>query len=348
MQEVEKEGISVSLSRQPREVYIEASSLCQLKCHSCPRVTDSFQKTIGHGFLNFEDFQNLIDHNPIINSVELSNYGEIFLNPDLLEIIRYANAKNVKINSINGVNLNDVNEDVLEGLVKYEFNNLTCSIDGASNDSYKIYRIKGDFEKVIANIKKINSFKKKYQSPYPILHWQFVVFGHNEHELPVAKRLAADLGMHFYPKLSWDDNFSPIKDKEFVKKETGFTVFSRKEYKQRYGAAYGQGCCDALFYTPQINWDGKVLGCPRNFWSDFGGNIFRDGLWEAINNEKIRYARDMLLGKKAARDDIPCSTCDIYQTMVITKKYLEKKSEFIRAIYYFLKLNKVRQFLKGK
>ena len=33
---------------------------------------------------------------------------------------------------------------------------------------------------------------------------------------------------------------------------------------------------------------------------------------DAINNEKMTYARDMLSGRKPARDDIPCSTCDIY------------------------------------
>jgi MoaA/NifB/PqqE/SkfB family radical SAM enzyme len=303
-------GFSVSITTKPREIRLEASSICQLKCPSCPRFTSIFQATIGNGFLKFEDFQKLIDHNPRIACIELSNYGEIFLNPDLIEILRYAHVQNVTLNA-RGVNLNDAKEDVLEGLVKYKLRNLICSIDGASNDTYKIYSIKGNLENVILNIRKINLLKKKYQSEYPFLYWQFVIFGHNEHELPIARRMAADLGMHFIPKLSWDEDFSPIKDAEFVKQETGLNIVSRKEYKQRYGADLMQWICNNLWDDPQINWDGKVLGCCRNFWGDFGGNAFRDGFMIAVNNEKIQYARDMLLGRKVARDDIPCFSCDI-------------------------------------
>jgi Iron-sulfur cluster-binding domain len=85
--------------------------------------------------------------------------------------------------------------------------------------------------------------------------------------------------------------------------------------------------CNNLWDDPQINWDGKVLGCCRNFWGDFGGNAFRDGFLMAVNNEKIQYARDMLLGRKVARDDIPCFSCDIYQTMFTNNKYLKRNRD---------------------
>ena len=84
------------------------------------------------------------------------------------------------------MNINNVQKDVLEGLVKYRLRSMTCSIDGASNETYKTYRVKGNFETVIENIRKINFFKQKYQSEYPRLTWQFIVFGHNEHEIPLA------------------------------------------------------------------------------------------------------------------------------------------------------------------
>ena len=58
-----------------------------------------------------------------------------------------------------------------------------------------------------------------------------------------------------------------------------------------------------------------MIGCCRNFWGDFGGNAFTDGLINSINNERITYAREMLCGRKQVRDDIPCSTCEIYIAM---------------------------------
>ncbi len=88
----------------------------------------------------------------------------MFLNPDLLEIIEYAYSRSVILTASNGVNLNTVKDNVLEELVKYKFRSLTCSIEGASNETYKVYRVGGDFDKVLENIMKINHCKKKYRS----------------------------------------------------------------------------------------------------------------------------------------------------------------------------------------
>lgn len=297
---------------------------------------------MGSGFLRLQDFQRLLVESLWLKEIELSNYGEIFLNPDLLEIIKFAYERNVTLTAKNGTNLNNVKENVLEGLVKHKFRSMTCSIDGASNETYKVYRVKGNFENVIENIRKINFFKQKYQSKHPLLNWQFVVFGHNEHEIPLARKLASELNMKFYLKLSWDSKFSPIRDQEFVRKETGVT--SREEFKQKYGVAYKQEICHQLWEQPQINWDGKVLGCCRNFWGDFGGNAFKDGLLKSLNNENIRYARDMLLGKKVAREDIPCATCSIYLGMRDDNTWLRGSSyRSLRYIYRFLGLQHLRQ-----
>ena len=90
---------------------------------------------------------------------------------------------------------------------------------------------------------------------------------------------------------------------------------SRQEYEQIHGRQYQSSICHQLWDDPQINWDGKNLGCCRNFWGDFGGNAFNDGLRACFNHKKMRYARAMLRGRKPPRDDIPCSTCEIYHAM---------------------------------
>ena len=69
---------------------LEASSNCQLKCPSCPTAAGEIQKTLGGGFLSFENFKRLIRENPQIRLIELSNWGEIFLNPEIVDIMEYA------------------------------------------------------------------------------------------------------------------------------------------------------------------------------------------------------------------------------------------------------------------
>jgi hypothetical protein len=255
----------------------------------------------------------------------LSNYGEIFLNPHLYWIIRLAHARGVTLSADNGVNLNHVKADVCEALVQYRFHSMTCSIDGASNTTYRQYRVRGDYNKVIANIEAINAFKKKYRSPYPRMKWQFVVFGHNEHEIPAARAKAAELDMEFYIKLSWDENFSPIRNPESVRREVTEGVASRTEFDSKSGGSdYMNHVCNQLWDLPQINWNGDVLGCCINHWGTFGGNAFEDGVEPAVNNDKMEYARAMLTGHASERTDIPCSNCSIYRKMKNSEKWLRR------------------------
>ena len=51
---------------------------------------------------------------------------------------------------------------------------LSCSIDGASPETYRVYRVRGDFDAVIANIRTINAHKRAYGTELPRLLWQFV------------------------------------------------------------------------------------------------------------------------------------------------------------------------------
>src|SRR5574342_67375 len=324
----------------PTRIRLEASSFCNLRCPSCPTTSKAIQPAVGSGFLKLGDFQKLVDANPRIQEIELSNFGEIFLNPALFDIIKYAYARGVSLSADNGVNLNSVKDDVLEALVEYKFRSMTCSIDGASQDTYQRYRVRGNFDTVIGSIRKINVFKQQYRSEHPRLTWQFVVFGHNEHEISVARKMAADLGMGFYVKLSWDPAFSPVQDHEQVRKEAGAS--SREEFKQLHGVDYKQPICRQLWSQPQINWDGRVLGCSRNFWGDFGANAFEDGLVLSVNNEKMQYARDMLLGKKVARADIPCTTCSIYLGMQADGRWLTLPSLPYRALRFLYRSSGLR------
>ncbi len=299
---------------EPWALRIEASSFCQLKCPTCPTTTGLTREVVGRGFLKARDFRDLLTNAPFpIKLVELANYGESFLNPEFLDILQIAAEHGVCVGVFSGANLNNVREEVLEGLVKYGMLGITCSIDGASQETYSIYRRGGDYETVIANIEKINSYKAKYGTHRPRLTWQFVVFGHNEHEIETARAKAESLGMAFFPKLSWETGFSPVKDREAVMRRTGMAASNSSEFEQATKTPYMDSICEQMWQFPQINFDGRVLGCCANFWGEFGGDAFTD-LSSALNSEKIRYARAMLSGQAPAREDIPCSTCDAYKS----------------------------------
>jgi MoaA/NifB/PqqE/SkfB family radical SAM enzyme len=312
------------MTPHPTRARLEASSFCQLRCPSCPTTSGAIHPAIGSGRLRQEDFARFLDLNRSLESVELSNYGEVFLNPELPEILALAAARGVAITFDNGVNLNQARDEVLEALVLHDVRSLTCSIDGASPETYAIYRVRGDFDRVIAHVARINHFKQVHGSELPRLTWQFIVFGHNEHEIAAARAMALRLGMRFKTKISWDSKISPIRDRAAVLAETGRDAVTREEYEAAHGRKYLDAICHQLWDDPQVNWDGRLLGCCRNFWGDFGANAFAQDLASCLASEKMGYARAMLRGEAPARDDIPCTTCEMYIAMRDRGRWIDR------------------------
>ncbi len=305
-------------------IRLEASTICQLKCPTCITAREIIKQNLGAGFLDFNDFKKLVDDNLDLCHIELSNYGEIFLNPRLEDIIEYAYRKNILLTAGNGVNLNTVSERVLEKLIEYKFFAISCSIDGVKQESYEAYRRGGNLARVIENIKLINSYKARYRSVLPLLRWQFIPFSHNEKEIKAAKELAKKLGMGFYIKFNHDESYVLVRDRGSVAKEMKLSLASFNEYQKKYCKVYfKKHICGQLWYNPQINWDGRVLGCCGNFWGDFG-NAFKSGLKNILRGEKINYARRMLMGKAPAKEGIVCTNCICY-------KYIRESSDWLTA-----------------
>lgn len=306
------------------KVRIEASSACQLRCPVCPTgqgITEN--STCGTGFLHFENFKIVLDINKSIKEIELSNWGEVFLNPHLPRILEYAYKNNVRITITNGANLNHVKKESLEALVKYGVKELVVALDGASNKTYSIYRIHGNFDKVIDNVKTINQLKQKYGNSNPRLIWQYIVFGHNEKDIISAKQLAKSLNMEFAPKLNAVPDYSPIRNTKKVLRDANFSSVRVKD-------DWGLVMCNQLWASPQINWDGNIVGCCHNSWATFGRNAFENNLDECFNSEPMIYAREMLMGHVPAREDIPCTTCEFFKIRSINEKWV-KMSEIRRS-----------------
>lgn len=304
----------------PSKVRLESCTLCQLKCKCCYMRNDV--NTVGIGYLRFADFMRFVDRHPYVKEIEISNSGEIFLNKDLPAIMEYAFHKRVALTAWSGANFNNVSDEALDALVRFRFKGLTLLIDGATQAAYEKYRVGGCLDRVFENVKKLNELKRKYNSPYPRLSWQFIIFGHNEEEIPLVKKMAPELGFsNVFFKLNYDGNFSPVEDVEFVKRETGLKYVSRAEYLEHEGKSYSRSMCMALWKAPAINWDGRLLGCCNMYKDDFGVNVFECGLEKALGSRRFREAQKMLLNFGPETDN-PCVNCQRYKIMKETKSYL--------------------------
>ena len=272
---------------------VDICTRCQLKCPSCSTskgvIRDGYIK---EGFMSFDKFRYILDSNPQIKEVELSNWGEIFLNPEIGQMIKYAYEHNVSLLCNNGTNFNYVKEEVLEALVKYKVKCLNLSIDGACQETYVLYRRNGSF-------------------------------------VSVVKEMCVKMGMTFNPKMN-HSSFSPIKDSDMVKRETGLDYASREEYRMKHKTEYKHPCYQCLF-SPQINWNGDMLGCCVNKWRGFG-NVFNQQLIDILQSDLYHYMIDVLFGEKEADSTIPCYYCPNLEKIKrepLTQNGFEKYSKYV-------------------
>jgi MoaA/NifB/PqqE/SkfB family radical SAM enzyme len=315
--EIEKAQVMIV---NPTAIRVEACSICQLRCPLCPSTTGENTATVGRGYLRFDDFKKLIDRNPQIRKVELGNFGEVFLNKDLPKILEYSYTKGVTTTINEGANLNNAPDEALEALVKYQTAVVRCAIDGITQASYSTYRVGGDLKKVLRNIQKINLFKEKHHSTKPRLIFQFIVFGHNEHEMERAILLSKMLNMEIFLKLNFSPNALAVQNQDRVRQLVGYA--DRAEFMERVGKHYHRFQCYELWNSPQVNWDGKLLGCSRNIWEIFADNVFQSDLASCIDNERMQYARKMLMGLVPAREDMHCLRCSVYKSMAQSGEWI--------------------------
>ena len=291
----------------PTKVRLEACTLCQLRCAGC-----GFQRggndDLGRGYLTFDNFKNFCKMNPFVREIELSNYGEIFLNPDLVKIMRYAKKRGIALQAYNGSNFNTVSDEQLHAMVETGFKGITLSIDGASQETYSKYRVGGNFNNVIANVKKLQDIKKAAGSKFPQLKWQYILMEHNELEIGRAKEIAKELGVSIKFKYNWDPKYRPVH-RDYIQKETGLKELSEAEYSAAHKVDPFNALCRQVFINPQINWDGRLLGCCTRRYACFDVNVFEVGLIKAIRSPKYIEAKECLFSVHPEKDEYGSSTC---------------------------------------
>lgn len=90
-----------------------------------------------------------------------------------------------------------------------------------------------------------------------------------EKDIGKVRKIAKELQIPISFKLTWDKKYVP-QDREYIRRETGLLSLTTEEYKENSSEYYGSRMCNQLFIEPQINWDGRLLGCCAIYQSDFG------------------------------------------------------------------------------
>ncbi len=285
----------------PPIIMIEPTNICNLKCPLCPSGNGTLKRT--KGYMSFNVFKKIIDDvYKTAFIVVLWNQGEPYLNKGFSKMVKYASDKGLfTLVSTNG-NINYNAEDI----VNSGLDSMIVSLDGTTQETYNKYRINGKLDVVVKNVKDIVAAKKKLKKTNPLLHWQFLVMKHNEHEIEEIKTLSKELevdnlelkSIQIYSKDDID-NYLPINPKYRRYKVNG------NNFELKYGI---KNRCRRIWTNAVVNWDGEVAICCFDKDGEFKvGNVMDTELKQLWKSKNIMKIRNQILKD---RKQIPiCKNC---------------------------------------
>ena len=248
--------------------------------------------------------------------VSLYNHGEPLLNPDVFSIIEHTHRNQVGTNISSNFNWPqpvDINDFIRSGL-----DYVTVSLDGVTQEAYEQYRIRGEIAEVFENLRRLISAKKALKSKTPFVEWQFIVFKHNEHEMPSARKLASEIGVDLLrfvsPGMQPEDMHKAELQEKWMPDNPLYWERNPKLVEDR-GYVFDRACF-YLYRSMFIYPGGGVTPCcfAHDDRQDFG-NIYKNSVSEIWNNKMYRSAR-MLFSKRAPAEshvETICDKCTVFR-----------------------------------
>jgi MoaA/NifB/PqqE/SkfB family radical SAM enzyme len=265
----------------PDIVQIESTNLCNAKCVFCPR--DEMHRR--QGVMDFELFRKVVDECAAlgITHVRVHNYGEPFLDRELVEKVRYAKSKGIaEVGMISNGSL--ITEEIARGMIDAGLDAINISVDAAGKEVFESTRLHLKYDDVIGNIRTLARLRNESGRTHPKLILSFVRQNNSADEQAFIDewRQVADK-IHITDLHNWAGTLNDHTDVQFP--------------------------CYRLWLTFTVLWDGRVSMCCADF---DGRHIFGDlrsqTIAEVWNDPLYRAARRQHL--ESGGPGI-CRSCDL-------------------------------------
>jgi MoaA/NifB/PqqE/SkfB family radical SAM enzyme len=283
----------------PLVLTIESTNACNLRCPDC--FTGSGQIGRPKSMLPMSLYERVLGElGDYLLHIEFYNWGEPLLNKDIYEMVRLAAAKG--ISTVVSTNFSvPFDRNRARRLVSSGLGTLGVSIDGSRQESYEKYRVRGNLERVLDNVRLVNEAKRELGSATPQLIWEFHVFEHNRDDIEQARAMAGQLGMQISVDKGWvaGPEWDPGAD-------------------FRFWVAPSLERCDYLWLRAVVNNDGGVAPCCGAFYEeDDYGSVADRSFKQVWNNESFRRARSLYRARGSAPESAKSLICyDCPQTLM--------------------------------
>ena len=201
LQRLEHRFGRTQLWSKPCKLTVEATNICNLRCPAC--FTGAGEEGRARAHMSLELFLQLLDElGPYLLECEFYNWGEPLLGRNIYPMVEAAAARGISTTVSTNFSVPFTDADA-ERLVRSGLTVLGVSIDGARQESYAQYRVRGDLALVLENCRRVRDAKRRLGAARPRLVWEFHAFPHNVDDVPRARELAAELEMDISVSPGW-------------------------------------------------------------------------------------------------------------------------------------------------
>ena len=189
----------------PSRMYIECTAACNISCaQACCAPETGITRTRQAGMLDFDLFTRVVDEvGTSLVRIDFFNYGEAFLHKRAVDMCEYIKSRFPSVYLYTSTNGLALSEPQARRLVHSGIDEVTFSIDGATQETYARYRQRGRLETALANLRAMADEKRRTGRDLPFLNWRYILFYWNDGdaEMTRARELAAEIGVD---RLCWE------------------------------------------------------------------------------------------------------------------------------------------------
>ncbi len=322
---------------RPYNMKIESTNICNTHCQLCP--TGIGLEGRPKGKMSFDSYKNLIGQvRRTLFGLDLSMWGDPLIVPEIYDMIRYAHDRGIWTYVSSNLHAFKPDKGQAEALVRSGLDMMTCSLHGASQETFEIYQPGKSFADALAKVRHLVATRDRLGSATPVIQLNFVVTRHNEHERAAFESLAEELGCRAVFStaamntrfLDHDSKLQPLglapdllakktrkhltewlpTDEQYVLEPYRRMLEGDYDPEQFNGNKLFD--CSWPWRSSVINWDGTVVTCCGSFDpSEDMGNALTQPFGKIWNGPTYRMARRSF--KKKLTDDQakdnPCATC---------------------------------------
>lgn len=230
----------------PELIDIEVTNACNLQCIMCPRGT--MRRKIEHmDYALFKKISRELGANQQhLGRVSLHLYGEPLLNNRLFDMI--ATMKEDGIPAVEfSTNCTLLDQETSKKIITSGLDKIIFAVDGAGPETYGKIRVRGDYSKVVNNIKTFFRIREEMKAVKPRVRIQIIVMTETQAEIQEFKQ-------QWTPFLKEGDNF-------FIKKLGFYAYNSQLVCEQRKGLPYRVPCSLFPYKNLTILADGRATVC---------------------------------------------------------------------------------------